>query len=161
AQQEELQSLLRSCRTDLRDLQRRLTDHKSLKGSDPRTLDRLTFTTGRRDEMKIKLIRHGEKLNLFLTQLHTGSLARIEQNEERTILQLGDIRAELRARLIALHEDVRAGRKDPSLLTDIRNWDSLEKELIDDNITEVDVEDNKDAICDWLAELQAASDSDD
>ena len=40
--------------------------------------------------------------------------------------------------------------KDPALLTSMEYWRSLEKELVDDDITEVDVELNKDYITEWL-----------
>ncbi|KAF2472448.1 uncharacterized protein BDR25DRAFT_14467 [Lindgomyces ingoldianus] len=148
-QQRELTLLTQSCKSDLQDLEMVLTSFKSLKTTDPRFRDRLAFTAHKQAEIRGKLVRHSQKLNLFLTQLHNNSLARIELASEKTTFALGEIKAKLNS----IHQDVLAGRRDPNLLANIGD---LEKELVDDNITEVDIEENRDEIAEWVSALQDA-----
>jgi hypothetical protein len=157
-QQHNLHDILEPCRSDLETIGSLITEHRSLRTSTPRFRDKWSFDTGKQAEIKERIRRHSDKLNLYLTQLHTTSLARIEKYGERHTKDLAGIRADLkhlRARFDYVCCEVRTGRKNPSLLTNVRQWSEFEKELVDDDITEVDVEVNKVTIHRWLAELQA------
>ncbi|EON62359.1 hypothetical protein W97_01581 [Coniosporium apollinis CBS 100218] len=145
-QRNELRRLMKACKSDLQDLEKLLAKYKSLKTSDPQTRDRLGFNSNRQSEIRVKLSGHTDRLNLFLTQLNTSALGRIEMNAEMHTKAFGEIKK----KLDSIHQDVLAGKKDPALLTSMEDWGSLEKELVDDNITEVDVELNKDYIAEWL-----------
>lgn len=137
---------MKACKSDLQDLEKLLAKYKSLKTSDPRTRDRLGFSSNRQSEIRVKLSGHTDRLNLLLTQLNTSALGRIEVT---TGLHTKAFR-EIKAKLDSIHQDMLTGKKDPALLASMEDWGSLEKELVDDNITEVDVELNKDYIAEWL-----------
>ena len=129
----DLSQLISRCDADLRKLKHFLIKYNSLKTKNPRTRDRIAFTPSKVQDIRNKLSSHTEKLNLFLTQMNTSALGRIEM------------------KLDLLLEDVLCGRKDPALLTMAEDSELLEKELLeDDAITEVDVELNKDTIKEWL-----------
>ncbi|KAI9690361.1 MAG: hypothetical protein M1822_009323 [Bathelium mastoideum] len=112
----------------------------------PRARDRLGFSTDKQTEMKNRLSTHSDRFNLFLTHLNSGALGRIETNQEIHTVAFGEIKS----KLDSIHEDIREGRKDPSLLSNMGDWGALEQELVDDRITEVDVELNKDEIAEWV-----------
>jgi Mg2+ and Co2+ transporter CorA len=102
-----LRRLMRSCKTDLRELEKVLTKYKSLETKDPRLLDRIGFSQGTLVEIRAKLATHRDRFNLFLTQLHTSALGRIESNTDVHTEVLSDIQVKLET----IHQDVRAGRK--------------------------------------------------
>lgn len=141
---------MKGCKTDLKDLEKTLVKYRSLKTADPRTRDRFRFTAEKQIEMKAKLSTHAERLTLFLTHLNAGALGRIEAAQASHTNSFGEIKAKLES----IHNDVRSGRKDPTLLSSMDDWGTLEQELLDDNITEVDVELNKDMIGEWLKQMQ-------
>jgi hypothetical protein len=146
---------VQSCTLDLEDLEATLAKHQSLRGSNPRFRDQWALRASQQANIRARLQSHTDKFNFVLNQLHTSSLSRIENNGERHIIELAEIRAEIRTRLRRICREVRAGRKDPSLLIDVERWSSLERELVDDRISELDVEVNRDAIWEWLAEIRS------
>ena len=148
-QRSQLKALMRLCKIDLQELERILARYRSLETADPRVRDRLGFSTNRQTEIRGKISTHTEQVKLFLISLHTGALGRIEVRSEMHTKSFEDIKAELDA----IHQDVRAGKKDPSLLTGMEGCGSLKKKHVDDNITEVDVELNWDSIAIWLGTL--------
>ena len=150
-QRDELKVLIKSCKSDLKDLEKALGQYNSLKTGDPRMRDKFGFSADKQTEMRVKLSTHADRLNLFLTHLNSGALGRIESAQESHSHAFGEIQAKLNS----IHEDVRRGRKDPALLSSMEDWGALERELIDDAITEVDVELNKDMIQVWLQQMQA------
>ncbi|ORY17530.1 hypothetical protein BCR34DRAFT_470364, partial [Clohesyomyces aquaticus] len=145
-QQQELNSLLESCHSSLQRINKTLRKYQSLKKSNARTRDRLGFTADKQAKIRDEISRRSDRLNRFLNGLHVGALGRIEHNGESQRLSFDEIRAKLNV----IHQDVLAGKRDGSILTDIGNWSILEQELIDDDITEIDVETNKDEIERWL-----------
>ena len=153
AQQRELQTLAQACKSDLRDLKQLLSRYNSLKTSNPRTRDRLTFTSSKQVEIKAKITTHTERLNQFLNGLHVGALARIEGHVETQTVSFEDIKR----RLDAIHEDVLAGKRDASIFMD-QDGCALEHELLDDDITEIDVEINKREISSWLTQVRTSGD---
>ena len=154
-QRDELRAIIKACKVDLKELEKVLVKYKSLNTVDPRKRDRFRFTTDKQIEMKAKLSTHAERLTLFLTHLNAGALGRIEATQAMHTGSFDDIKAKLES----IHEDVRAGRKDPTLLSGMDDWGTLEQELVDDNITEVDVELNKDLIGDWLKQMRGEVES--
>lgn len=145
---------MKSCQSDLQELEELLLDYKSLKSSTARKRDRIAFSHTKQAEIRAKISKQSDRIDRFLQHLHTGALARIEVEGERRTHVLG----ELKAKLEALHQDVIAGRKDPSVLTNLDDWETLENELIDENISEVDVKINKREIFEWLEEICSTSD---
>jgi hypothetical protein len=79
--------------------------------------------------------------------MHTSALGRIESNTE----QHNQPFEEIKAKLESIHWDILAGDKDPVILSALGDFNFLEKELVDDHISEADVEQNKDNIKIWLA----------
>jgi hypothetical protein len=153
AQQRELQTLAQACKSDLRELKQLLSRYNSLQTSNPRTRDRLTFTSSKQLEIKAKITTHTERLNQFLNGLHVGALARIEGHVETHTVSFEDIKR----RLDAIHEDVLAGKRDASIFMD-QDGCALEHELLDDDITEIDVETNKREITSWLTQIRTSGD---
>jgi hypothetical protein len=153
AQQRELQALAQDCKSDLRDLKQLLSRYNSLQTSNPRMRDKLTFTASKQLEIKAKIITHTERLNRFLSGLQVGALARIEGHVERHTVSFEDIKR----RLDVIHNEVLAGKRDASIFTD-RNGSVLEHELLDDDITEIDVEINKREISSWLTQVRTSGD---
>ncbi|ORY12150.1 hypothetical protein BCR34DRAFT_309357 [Clohesyomyces aquaticus] len=151
AQKQELEQLMQSCTSDLQILEKILAKYSSLRTPDPRFRHKLSFTADRQADIGKKLGGCYQKLDLFLTQLHSGSLARIETNGERNTELLCGIEAKLHA----IYEHVLTEAKDPSQLSILDDWDFLQKELVDDNITEIDVKDNRDEITEWVSSLRA------
>ncbi|KAF2790086.1 hypothetical protein K505DRAFT_206201, partial [Melanomma pulvis-pyrius CBS 109.77] len=145
-QRGELSALVVSCRSDLEDMEKKLAKFKSLRKSNARKRDKLRFTPSTQADLRAKIARHSDRLNRFLNGLHTGALGRVEDNTERHIESFGEIVE----KLDTIHQDVLAGRRNASILTNMDDWITLEQELVDDNITEVDVETNRDEIEEWL-----------
>lgn len=146
---------MNACKSDLTDLEKVLVTYKSLRTANPRTRDMFGFTSEKQIAMKATLSTHSERLNLFLTRLNSGALGRIETTQEMHSAAFGDIKAKLEL----IHDDIRAGRKDPTLLSSVKEWGKLERELVDDNITEFDVELNKDKIGAWLEQIREGNES--
>lgn len=147
-QRDELGSLLRSCRADLRELEKLLAKYKSLKRSNPRARDKLAFRASKQADIRNKIATHNDRLQRFLNGLHTVSLGRIESRAEIQAHSL----EEILQKLDSVHQAVRAGKRDPSVLTDMDDW--IKQELVDDNITETDVEVNREEISAWLERLR-------
>ncbi|KAF2491158.1 hypothetical protein BU16DRAFT_621803 [Lophium mytilinum] len=126
------------CDTDLRTLERLLTKYGSLKSSNPRTRDKMGFSPTKVHEIRVKLSKHTEKLNFFLTQMNTSALGRME------------------TKLDMLREDILRGWKKTSMFGIAEDLTMLEKELLDDEITEVDVELNRGPIMEWLRPTREA-----
>ena len=150
SQRDELKVLLKSCKSDLRDLDKTLPKYNSLKTADPQTRDRVLFSADKQREIRLRISTHSDRLNLFLTHLNSGTLGRIEATQEIHTNAFGEIKAHLRS----IHEEVRAGKKDPTLLTSMEDSGTLESELVDDNITVVDEESDKDKIREWLQRIR-------
>lgn len=100
-----------------------------------RTWDRVGFATENLSALRSKVVFHANAINLFMLSLSAGALARIE-----TILD-------------EIARDIRAGRKQPSVISsttceesDEIAWGELERELIGDGIRRQDVEVYKDNI---------------
>jgi hypothetical protein len=150
SQKKEMRRILLSSKTDLKDLEKILGKYNSLKTDNPRAIDKIRFDSGQQAEMKAKISGHTDRINLFLTHLNAGALGRIESNTEAHTKAF----EEIKAKLDSIHEDIRTGKMDSTILTNMEDWGQLEKELVDDNITEVDVELNREHISKWLQKLR-------
>jgi hypothetical protein len=151
-QQHEVRGLVRDCESDLKELDQILSKYKSLRTSNPRVRDKLMFTPGKQFDIEKRIASHGIRLNQFLTGLQTRSLARIEEhNGDQAIFN-----QKLLERLDSFEEEMRIGKRDPSIFTNRNGWLALEKELLeDDDVTEVDLEKCRPDITRWLVNIRA------
>lgn len=133
SKKKEVEELVRHCRMVLLQLQRLVTRYKSLGTNQKRTWDRIKFGTEGVQDIREKLTFHTSAIQLFLTTLGTGSLGRIEKKLEMII------------------EEIRSGRREPSILTTSGDddaeaevqWDVLKSELVEDGFTKQDIESHK------------------
>ena len=82
-QREDLEALFQCSKSGLHSLQTLLSKYRSLGGTNPRTRDILGFTANRQAEIRGRLKRHSDKLNLLLTRLHAAlwhGLKRMERD---------------------------------------------------------------------------------
>lgn len=139
----ELKQLTRNCSKALRKLSELLTKYKSLGTNSKRTWDRIKFGLEGLQDIRDQLLVHTSSLTLFLQTLSTSSLGRIEKKLDELI------------------EDVRLGRREPSVLTFVESdnreaddqWVAFKQELLDDAFTRAEVEANKHWIKARLREL--------
>ena len=139
----ELAVLVQNCNGVLQKLNSLIIKYKSLGTKTKRTWDRLKWGTENLADIREKIMSHTSSLTLFLTTLGTGSLGRIEK------------------RLDEIYEEVRAGKREATILTIPDNddeeaelhWDMFKRELVDDGFTKVELERNKNWIKAKLAGL--------
>lgn len=141
----ELGLLVKNCTGVLQQLNKLLTKYKSLGTTSKRTWDRLRWGAENLQDIREKLLTHTSSLTLFLTTLGTGSLGRIEKKLDQLI------------------QDVRAGRKEETIITftiEENNpdesgihWDLLKGELVDDGFSKLEIEAHKHWIKAKLTEL--------
>lgn len=134
---------MQNCNGVLQQLSKLLIKYKSLGTASKKAWDRLRFGTENLQEIREKIMNHTSSLTLFLTTLGTGSLGRIEKKLDQLI------------------EDVRAGRREDTVLTMADNdedeaeaqWDMWKSELVDEGFTKVELEGHKQWIKAKLLEL--------
>ena len=140
----EIESLLRSCMTVLRELQRLVNRYKSLGTNHKRAWDRVKFGTEGIQSIREKLTFHTASITLFLTSLGTSALGRIEK------------------KLDGLVAEIRAGKREPSILTlgeedddadDDSIWRTLKSDLAEDGFTKQEIEQHKSDIISYLRAL--------
>ncbi|KAI4680828.1 hypothetical protein J4E81_010012 [Alternaria sp. BMP 2799] len=136
AQKGELAARLQDCKADLRSVKKILHDFRSLDKRDARYRDRLAFTTGKQAAIREKIATHSVRLQQLLTGINVGTFSRIERNTEAHYLSL----LEIRAKLDRIHLDVLAGRRDATTFINSDDVVALEDEVLNDNMTEVDVD---------------------
>jgi hypothetical protein len=137
----ELDTVLENLSEVLRQIEDIVTTYHSLGRDQKRTWDRVKFA--KKEDLvtlRSKLLVHMTGINVFVASLSAGSLARIE------------------AVLDELVQDIKAGRKEPTVIsahdeTDEVAWSELERELIGDGITKQDVERYKEDIKAYLKKL--------
>ena len=130
----ELEILLRNCMIVLRELQRLVIKYKSLGTNHKRAWDRVKCGTEGVQSIREKLTFYAASITLFLTSLGTSALGRIKK-------KLDDLVAE-----------IRAGKREPSILTlgeeddeadDDSIWRTLKSDLADDGIPKQEIERHK------------------
>jgi hypothetical protein len=136
----ELDTLIGNLSTTLKQVEDIVKRYHSLGRDQKKTWDRVKFATKDMVDLRSKLQFHINGINLFIGSLSAGSLARIE-------LVLDE-----------LDRDVKAGRKEPSIVSayednDEISWDELERELVGGSITREDVKQYKEEIRDCLTRL--------
>lgn len=156
SQQEELIAFLKTCRADLESIETQLSGFRPLQTHEPRGRDELKFSP-KTTEIKARITMNSDRLNRFLNGLHTDASTQIKESTERHVISFGDIGN----RLNDIYQEVIAGRRDASIITDMDSWATLKQEIIDDDITEVDVETNRDEIELWLEQVKKRTDMDD
>jgi hypothetical protein len=114
--------------------------YHSLSRDQKRTWDRVKFATEDLAALRGKLSLHVNSIELFIASLSAGSLARIE------------------GILDELVQDIKAGRKEPTIISTCEDdddvaWSELEREIVGDGITRQDVEKYKDDIKEYLKKL--------
>jgi len=155
-QQEELRKLLDDCRTDLEELKTTVARYKSLGKTNPRTRDRMGFTKTKQAAIRDGIRSHSDRLQRFLNAATIGTVSRIEAHTESHVWSL----AEIRARLDGIHDDIRAGRRAPTILTDLDGLLEVEDEILQDGTSDVDV-DLRSEISDWITRVRVHSDIED
>jgi hypothetical protein len=136
------------CKTALRELRKLLAKYKSLKTRNPRARDKLSFSSNTQADMRAKIAMHSERLCRFLSGLYTSALGRIETQLELQQQWHARQFAYIMSKLDTRSSDFSTGRKNPSVMASTD--DSLKQELIDENITEADLQLNRDTIAMWL-----------
>ena len=106
----ELPILVRNCTDVLQQLQQLLVRYRSLGTHQKRTWDRIKFGSAGVREIRSKLIFHTSALTMFMINVGTSSLSRIEK-------KLDDLAAE-----------IRAGQHEPSLVSICADNDAVEQE---------------------------------
>lgn len=144
----ELDTLLANLSATLENVEDIVDRYHSLGRDQKKTWDRVKFATQDLADLRSRLQSHISGINLFISSLSAGSLGRIE------------------GLLDELVKDIRAGRKEPSIVSTYEDndelaWDELEKELIGDGITMEDVRQHKEKIRNYLRKLVEASIGDD
>jgi hypothetical protein len=136
----ELEALLGNLSTTLSQLDDIVKRYRSLGSLQKKTWDRVKFATKDLADLRSKLQIHITSINLFVSSLSAGSLARIE------------------SLLDDLVRDIKAGRKEPTVLSaqdddDELSWVELERELVGDGIRREDVKYYRDDIRIYLRRL--------
>jgi hypothetical protein len=136
AQKGELAARLQDCKADLRSVKMILHDFRSLDTRDARYRDKLAFTTGKQTAIREKIETHSVRLQRLLNGINVGTFSRIERNTKAHHLSLLDIRA----KLDRIHMDILAGKRDATTFMNSEDAVALEDEVLDDHMTEVDVD---------------------
>jgi hypothetical protein len=136
----ELDALLQNLSTTLEKVEDIVKRYHSLGRDQKKTWDRVKFATKELGGLRSKLQIHVTGINLFISSLSDGSLGRIEVMLEELV------------------QDIKAGRKEPSIVSTYEDndelaWDELERELIVDGITREDVRRHKEEIREYLRRL--------
>ncbi|KAF2825088.1 hypothetical protein CC86DRAFT_467637 [Ophiobolus disseminans] len=149
AQQGELKACLDECKGGLREVDKVLRQYRSLDTKSPRFRDQLAFTTGKQTALRERMRSHSERIQQFLTGINVTTFSRIERNTEAQIVSL----LEIEARLNQMHRDLLSGRRNPSMLEGAAASTDLEKEILRDDATEVDI-DISDIVSHWLDQVR-------
>lgn len=133
ARKQEFMSLVTGLRKALEEFDKIILKYQSLTRRERRIWDQLKLAAEDLSGIREKLIYHLTAINVFTDSLRRGTLSRIE------------------AVLLELVEEVREGRRPPTLvsidhLQDTSGWKELELELAEDGITGADVAEHKAAI---------------
>jgi hypothetical protein len=111
-QKKEMWRMILSSKIDIKGLEKILRKYNSLKTDNPRTIGRIRFDSGQQAKLRANIAGHTDRINLFLTQLNTDAVGRIESHTEAHTKAF----EEIKAKLVSIHEDIRAGRVDPTIL---------------------------------------------
>jgi len=135
-----LEALLGNLSDVLKQIEDIVNRYQSLGRDQKKTWDRVKFAKEDLTALRSKLSVHMAGINLFMSSLSVGSLARIE------------------GILDELVQDIKAGRKEPTVISandesDEVAWSELERELIGDGITKQDLERHKEEIKEYLKKL--------
>lgn len=135
----EVSKILRTCRKILDAIDSLVTKYHSLGIGKERKWDILRLGKEGLDPLRSKLMLSVSKLELFLNSLETNSLARIESQMEKLL------------------QEVRAGRRTPSVLSSVVDnaavgWPLLKTELAGVGVPKADIEMFKEPIQEWIKE---------
>lgn len=135
----EVSRTLRSCQRILDAIDNLVTKYYSLGTDKERKWDILSHGTAELDPLRRKLKTSVSNLDVFLNSLETTSLARIESLLEKLL------------------EEVRAGRREPSVLSSVIEnaavgWPLLKTELAGVGVPKADIEMYKEPIQEWIKE---------
>lgn len=139
SKKQELSRTIRHCRKLLDTIEKLVGKYHSLGTDKERLWDLMRFGTEELGPLRSKLRQSVANLNLFLQTLETSSLARIEALLEKLI------------------EEVRSGRKAPTVLSSVLDdtsvgWPQLKNELTTEGIPKADIEIYKGSIQAWIRE---------
>lgn len=139
----ELELLLGNLSDDLGRIEDISERYHSLGREQKKVWDRVRFASEDLATLRAKLMFHVTAINSFQASISASALARIEDRLDEVI------------------RDIREGRKEPSIISsiedDIRDdeavWGEIERELVGDGITRLDVDKHKDEIKNYLIRL--------
>ena len=140
----ELETLLQSCMTVLRQLQRLVTRYQNLGTNHKRVWDRVKFGTEGIQNIREKLTFHAASITLFLTSLGTGALGGIERKLDELLMEIRDGKRE--PSILSLGEEEDETEQDST-------WRLLKGDLADGGITEQELELHKSDILGHLRAL--------
>ncbi|KAI4638632.1 hypothetical protein J4E93_009933 [Alternaria ventricosa] len=135
-QEGRLAASLQDCRADLRSVKAILHDFRSLDTGDGRYRDKLAFTSGKQATIRDKIGAHNSRLQQLLSGLNVATFSRIERNTEAHYLSL----LEIHGKLDKIRRDISSGRRNAVAVDDVDEAVALEDEILDDNMTEPDVD---------------------
>jgi len=135
-QEGQLAARLQDCRADLRSVKAILHDFRSLDSGDGRYRDKLAFTSGKQAAIREKIGAHNSRLQQLLSGLNVATFSRIERNTEAHYLSL----LEIHGKLDKIRMEISSGRRDAVAVDDADEAVALEDEILDDNMTEPDVD---------------------
>jgi hypothetical protein len=158
---------MNSCRADLEDIKQKIDGLQLLRKIKARTGDRVRLSDSTQAEVRSKVTRNSDRLDRFLNGLHIDTSEGLEETAESHIESVGEFRGvvgrvegntqrhtqsfgEIALRLDKIHQDVLQRKRNPSILRDTESRATLEREIIDDNITEIDVKMNRSELSNWL-----------
>jgi hypothetical protein len=158
---------MNSCRADLEDIKQKIDGLQLLRKIKARTGDRVRLSDSTQAEVRSKVTRNSDRLDRFLNGLHVDTFEGLEETAESHIESVGEFRGvvgrvegntqrhtqsfgEIALRLDKIHQDVLQRKRNPSILRDTESRATLEREIIDDNITEIDVKMNRSELSNWL-----------
>ena len=149
---EDLEDVLRGCRTTVEELNRVVVKYKSLSYGRKKNWDRLRLGVKNLGELRAKLTQYTSSITAYLEAVGLGSLARIED-------QLNSIPANIQQNIDALAAEIRAGRREASIMTTYEDdekdvWRQFRRELItSDGIRSKDIHRYKPLIRQYLRRL--------
>jgi hypothetical protein len=126
-------------------VKQQLANYRSLKTKTPRTRDRIGFSSSKVQEIQKRLAKNRDALNFQLIHVNTTTLHRVESSTQANSGVLSRIEAKLDLMIKAITEKQKQPNEDSHISA---------KELLDDDITEEDLLENKKQILELLEKVQ-------
>jgi len=132
---ETLQVLLRGCQITLGKVRDLTITFASLGTNKKKFRDRLQFAFNDLGDARVKIAQHTSAITIFLANIHTTALGRIERKIDHFIRQWKG--GQRNSSVLSLAESLEGPRKGED------HWATFRNELLDDDVSEVDIDDNR------------------